>query len=213
MSNAMTQPVSILDKVVLHTQAINTQFDGTINALHHAALTTAEVHNDIFTLREILKQDDRMEFIEAMQKEVQDHVDRKHWTMISRSAIPKGTKTIMSVWSFKRKRYPDGRVLKYKARLCAHGGMQTWGENYWKTYASVVNWLSVRALMILTAIHDLETRSIDFVLAFPQADLDVDIYMELPWGFDNKGNRNRILKLNKNLYGLKSASRTFWQFL
>jgi hypothetical protein len=51
-----------------------------------------------------------------------------------------GTKPIMSIWSFKCKQYPDGTLNKHKARLCAHGGMQTWGENYWEMYASVVNW-------------------------------------------------------------------------
>ena len=67
--------------------------------------------------------------------------------------------------------------------------------------------------MAISIIHDLETRSIDFVLAFPQADLDVDIYMELPYGFDLEGRRNFILKLNKNLYGLKNASLNFYNFL
>ncbi len=58
-----------------------------------------------------------------------------------------GIKPIKAIWSFKRKRYPDGRILKHKARLCAHCGMQTWGEKYWETYAPVVNWLSVRMML------------------------------------------------------------------
>ena len=61
--------------------------------------------------------------------------------------------------------------------------MQEWGENYWETYSPVVNMLTVRLLLDLCNIHKLESKSIDFVLAFPQADLDVDIWMELPIGF------------------------------
>ena len=38
-------------------------------------------------------------------------------------------------------------------------------------------------------IHDLEFRSIGFVLAFPQAELKEYIYMELPIGFDQEGHR------------------------
>jgi hypothetical protein len=53
--------------------------------------------------------------------------------------------------------------------------MQQWGENYWETYSPVVNMLSVQLLLTISQLHDLETESIDFVLAFPQADLDVDI--------------------------------------
>ena len=203
-----TNPLDSLNKAVLHSQRVNTHFDGTLNSLHHAALTAAAGDNDTYTLKDVFKQDDKSEFIQAMMKEVNDHESRNHWTVLPRSAIPQGTKTILSIWSFKRKRYPDGRVLKHKARLCAHGGMQTWGENYWETY-----WLSVRTLMALSIIHDLETRSIDFVLAFPQAELDVDIYMELPYGFDIDGSKRYILKLNKNLYGLKNASHNFWKLL
>eukprot|EP00957_Ditylum_brightwellii_P065143 4941272-Ditylum_brightwellii.AAC.1 len=35
-------------------------------------------------------------------------------------------KTILSIWFFKRKRFPSGKLMKQKARLCAHGGMQQW---------------------------------------------------------------------------------------
>ena len=212
-SSVATLPNQMLNKVVLHSHKVNTHFDGTINKIHHAALMADSGDNDSYTLKGMLAQEDKPDFIAAMIKEVKDHEQRNHWTVYPRSAIPEGTKTILSIWSFKQKRYPDGRILKHKARLCAHGGMQTWGVNYWETYAPVVNWLSVRTLMAISIIHDLETRSIDFVLAFPQADLDVDIYMELPYGFDLEGRRNFILKLNKNLYGLKNASLNFYNFL
>ena len=124
-----------------------------------------------------------------------------------RSDLPPGIKTVLVIWSFKRKRYPDGRIHKYKARVCAHGGIQTWGDNYWETYAPIVTWLSVRTLLILSVLHDLESRSIDFTLAFPQADLDVDVYMELSPGFDMNGNSGlHVIKLNKPLYGLCQRS-------
>jgi len=57
---------------------------------------------------------------------------------------------------------------------------------------------------------DLNTQAIDFVLAFPQADLDVPVYMELPAGMELTGYGNRsnnyVLRLKRNLYGLKNAS-------
>ena len=67
--------------------------------------------------------------------------------------------------------------MKYKARLCAHGGQQMYGVNYWETYSPVVNWISVRLLLTICHLHKLESESIDFVLAFPQADIDLDIYI------------------------------------
>jgi hypothetical protein len=100
--------------------------------------------SEVFTYTQAMRQDDRAEFIQAMIKEVEDHEGRDHWELVLRSTIPKGIKTIQAVWSFKRKRFPDGTLNKHKARLCAHGGMQQWGENYWETYSPVVNMLTVR---------------------------------------------------------------------
>ena len=59
----------------------------------------------------------------AMMKEIQDHENRGHMHLFPRTKIPDGQKTILAIWSFKRKRFLDGRVNKHKARLCAHGGM------------------------------------------------------------------------------------------
>ena len=69
------------------------------------------------------------------------------------------------------------KVTKYKSIICANGRMQERGINYWETYAPVVQWMSVRIMLTLAAIKNLHTKSIGFVLAYPQADLDVDIYM------------------------------------
>ena len=180
-------------------------------------LAAGKANNESYTFREMLKQDDAAEFIKAMLKETQDHESRGHWEVVKRSALPIGVKTIQSIWSFKRKRFPDGTLNKYKARLCAHGGMQQWGINYWETYAPVVNWISVRFLLILGEIAGLESRAIDFVLAFPQADLDVPVYMELPLGMEVSGNngerKQHLLLLRKSLYGLKQASANWHDML
>ena len=207
---------SAVTKAVYHLERIKSQFDGTINSLHHAFLST--VDNGTYTLKDMLQQPDKAEFIKAMQSEVSDHESRGHWSLMKRNDLPEGAKTILAIWSFKRKLYPDGSINKYKARLCTHGGMQTWGENFWETYAPVVNWLSVRILFALSVIHDLDTRSIDFVLAFPQAPLDVDVFMELPYGFavdgiTDDGSKGYVLKLNKSLYGLKQAAYNWFEML
>ncbi len=90
-----------------------------------------------------MREKDYHKFVKAMVKEVDDDENRNHWTIMHRPDMPVDAKTIMSIWSFKRKQYPDGSLNKHKARLCAHGRMQTWGQNYWETYAPVVNWASV----------------------------------------------------------------------
>ena len=114
-----------------------------------------------------MKQDDKVNFVRATEKDIEDHESRNHWTVVHRSTIAQRAKPIREIWSFKQKRRPDGTPLKHKARLCAHGSMQQWGGSYWKTYSPVVNMLSVRLLLVITKIFKLESKAIDVVLAFP----------------------------------------------
>ena len=138
---------------------------------------------------------DFLYFIQAMVKEVDGHESCNHWSLIKRSSLPPRTKTIMYILLFKCKRFPDGQIMKHKARVCAHGGMKRWGIDYWETYSHVVNWIAVCLLFALTMIHDLESRFINFFLAFPEAELKEDVYMELSFCFDQDGDHSYVMKL------------------
>lgn len=64
--------------------------------------------------------------------------------------------------------------------------------------------------VVISILNDWHTRQIDFVLAFPQADVECDIYMEIPPGFDIKGRKKEFcLKLRKNIYGTKQGGRVW----
>ena len=68
-------------------------------------------------------------------------------------------------------------------------------------------------LLVLSIIHKLDTKSIDFVLAFPQASLERDVFMEMPYGFEFGERGKYLLKLKKNLYGLSDASYNWFNKL
>ena len=76
----------------------------------------------------MVQQEDRNKFVKNMMKEIVDHESRNHWSIMRREYLPIGAKKILDIWSFKRKRFPDGRIQKYKARIYYHGSIQTWGE-------------------------------------------------------------------------------------
>jgi hypothetical protein len=136
---------------------------------------------DTMYLDDALKAPDRDEFIQAMQQEVTQHEERGHWIMIPRSQVPAGTKILLAVWSTKRKRrVATGEVYKHKARLNVGGHKQEYGVNFWETYSPVVNWFTIRLFLTLAILMAWHTRQIDFVLAFPQADVECDIYMAIP---------------------------------
>jgi len=182
-SHRELQNPSFTTLVLCRIDKANEHCDGTLNEFHFISLLTDTSSNEVFTYHQAQKQDGWIQFVEAVEKEVEDHKGPGHWILVPRSTIPSGNKPIKAIWSFKRKRFPDGRLNKHKARLCAHGGMQRSVENYWETYSPVVNNISVKLLLVIAKIHGLESKLIDFVLAFPQADLDIDIWMELLIGF------------------------------
>ena len=67
-------------------------------------------------------------------------------------------------------------------------------------------------MLTLATLENLHTISIDFVLAYPQANLNVDIYMELTQVFNVGPKSGRyVLKLQKNLYGLKQAGHNWFE--
>ncbi len=79
--------------------------------------------------------------------------------------------------------------------------------NYFEMYALVVTWFAIRLMIIFGIIFCWALQQVDFVLAYPQAPIEMDIYMELPQGIQTKhGNsKDHVLKLEKNIYGLKQA--------
>jgi hypothetical protein len=166
-------------------------FDGTPNnpSPLAQAFYASQANNEVYTLKEMLLQPDKKEFFKAMQAEVQSMFDGDIWEVVPRSEMEshyaakraKGQdvkrEQIMMIWSFKRKRNPDGTLTKFKARLCCHGGQQQWGLNYWDTYAPVVSWSSIRILLTLSKLHGMYTKSIDFVQAYPQAKIKTTIFL------------------------------------
>ena len=205
--------------VVNRFYEVNELYDGTLNKVHHMMFLTDVSTNECFTFRDAMKQEDKLSFADAMEKEILDHEKGKHWSIVRRDTLPNNARPIKAIWSFKRKRKPDGELLKHKARLCAHGGMQQWGDSYWETYSPVLNMLTVRLILAIAKIHNLDSKAIDFVLAFPQADLEEDIWMQLPIGFqvdgqtEDESDTSYVLKLNKTLHGLKQGSYNWYEKL
>ena len=90
----------------------------------------------------------------------------------------------------------------------AKGFLQRFGVDYDETYAPVARYPSIRALLALTAHHDWELHQMDVKSAYLNGDLDEEIYMSQPDGYDVP-ETNLVCKLNKSLYGLKQAARTW----
>ena len=121
-----------------------------------------------------------------------------------------GGNIIESTWAFKKKRYPDGGLKKLKARFCVRGDQQVDGVDVFETYAPVVAWITVRLLLILSMVLNLQTQQVDYTNAFCQAPLEQTVFVELPAGFKVP---NKVLLLQKSVYGLKQSPLNFYKHL
>jgi len=113
------------------------------------------IEKDTMYYHEAMGAPDREEFIRAIVKEINDHIDGKHWVIINESDVPNDAIILDSVWSMKRKRNILTRqVYKWKARLNVHGGQQEYAVNFYETYAPVVTWYAIRMLLTLVLLNN-----------------------------------------------------------
>jgi len=115
-------------------------------------------------------------------------LQEKHCFELVDQSDAKGRQIVNSTWVFKRKRQPDGSLLKYKACLCIRGdkmyeGLKE-GEGAKETsgYAPVIDWGTLHIILSLTIQYGLHMTQVDFKNAFVQAPLKRPMYMHLPPG-------------------------------
>jgi hypothetical protein len=128
------------------------------------------------------------------------------WSVMNKTDMPKGRKLIGNRWIFKEKR--DGT---FKARLVALGYSQIPGIDFMDNYSPVIADSSFRMILLMIQKLSLKAWSIDVETAFLNGNLDEEIYMKVPQGLGGSNNPadmgNKVLRLNKSIYGLVQAAR------
>jgi hypothetical protein len=70
-------------------------------------------------------------------------------------------------------------------------------------------WLTVRLLLIMSILLELETTQIDYTAAFVHADIDCLVYVAMPPGFGIPG---QVWKLWKSLHDLAQSPRNYFLY-
>jgi hypothetical protein len=145
----------------------------------------------------------------AADKEMASIHEMDVWHLVPRSSVPRGQIIIACKWVFKIKTDEHGAVTVYKARLTPKGFMQREGINVYETFAATGKYKSMRIGLSIAAACDYELDQMDVPVAFQQAVLEEEVYMELPEGY-REGKEHLVCKLKKALYGLKQGPRNWW---
>ncbi|KAH9299654.1 hypothetical protein KI387_031336, partial [Taxus chinensis] len=70
---------------------------------------------------------------------------------------------------------------------------------------------SIRTVLGIVAAEDLHLEQLDVKTAFLHGDLEEELYMQQPEGYEFKGKEEMVHKLKKSLYRLKQAPRQWYK--
>jgi Reverse transcriptase (RNA-dependent DNA polymerase) len=119
--------------------------------------------------------------------------------------LPPGRKAVDSKSVLHIKCKKEGQIVRFKARLVAKGFSQIPGQDFTYTFAPVARFDSIRVLLALVAMYDLELRHIDIKTAYLNGPLEEEIYLKKPEMLGPG-----YWRLLKGLYGLKQAGRVWY---
>ncbi|KAG8489067.1 hypothetical protein CXB51_017037 [Gossypium anomalum] len=103
---------------------------------------------------EVVSCEDSEKWMFAMQEEMESLHKNRTWDLVK---LPKGKKVVRCKWVFKKKEGTPGvEEPRYKARLVAKGYSQIPGVDFTDVFSPVVKHSSIRALLGIVAMHDLE---------------------------------------------------------
>jgi hypothetical protein len=167
------------------------------------------------TYREAMNRKDKPNWKHAAYTEFANMHEKSVWIFFKKKNLPPGRKIIGCRWIFTIK---DNGT--YRARAVAKGYSQIPGKDFQENHAPVVHDTSFHLTLAQKLIFGLDSEQIDIETAFLYGDLEEEIYMEFPDGYEeylsnelgcNFTSNEYCLLLKKSLYGLVQAARQWWK--
>ena len=135
-----------------------------------------------------------------------------------KAILPPGVHTLGMRWVFTVK-YDDSateatrKVARYKARLVIQGHTQVHGIDYEESYSPVISKEILRLMLTIGASLDYEIDAMDVITAFLNGEIDCEVYVKYPPGFDEAQHSRDVLRVRRSVYGLKQAPRLWFYTL
>ena len=150
------------------------------------------------------------DWISSMQEELNQFERNKVWELVP---VPKNRSIIGTKWVFRNKMDENGIVTRNKARLVAKGYSQEEGIDYDETFAPVARLEAIRNFLAFVAHSNFKVYQMDVKSAFLNGELEEEVYVQQPHGFEDPEFPDFLYKLLKALYGLKQAPRAWYDTL
>ncbi|KAI0993386.1 hypothetical protein K3495_g14798, partial [Podosphaera aphanis] len=173
--------------------------------LHHGK--TAQVSTDPQTWDQAMTSPEASHWKKAAEEEFKSLKQKGAIKIIPQSQVPQGRKPMKSKWVFKKKYLANGDIEKYKARCTAKGFTQRQGIDYHETFTPTPRAETGRIILVLAHQLGWHRKQGDVPTAFLNPDLNIELFMELPKGYEKDVH---VIKLCKGLYGLKQAEALWY---
>ena len=155
---------------------------------------------------EAVQVETRKKWEKSMKEEMDPLAHNQTWDLVR---LPAGKTTLHNKWVYRLKEEVGGKQ-RYKARLVVKGFAQKKGIDFDEIFSPVVKMTSIRTILSLVVVEDLHFEQLDVKADFLHGDLEEEIYMQQPQGYEVKGKEKLVCSLKKRLYGLKQAPRQWY---
>jgi hypothetical protein len=146
----------------------------------------------------------------AMDEELDQIEKNDTWELVLR---PKNKNVIDTKWVFRNKLNEYGQVTRNKARLVCKRYAQIEGIDFEETFSPVVRMEVICLLLAYACSKNVKVYQMDVKSTFLNEELEEEVYIEQPEGFQLSENTDYVCKLKKALYGLKQAPRAWYSRL
>ena len=154
---------------------------------------------------EAIECEDSTRWKRAMQDEYDSLMENETWKLVF---LPRKRRAISCRWVYKIKTVED-KIDRLKARLVAKGFMQKLGIDFFETYSPVASLETIRLVTCEAFLRGMTIDQLDIKTAYLYGEIDSEIYMRQPKGYEVKGKEDMVCLLLKSLYGLKQAGRVW----
>ncbi|GKD06694.1 retrovirus-related pol polyprotein from transposon TNT 1-94 [Tanacetum coccineum] len=104
-------------------------------------------------------------------------------------------------------------MIRNKARLVAQGYTQEEGIDYDEVFAPVSKIKAIRLFLAYASFKDFVVYQMDVKSAFLYGNIEEEVYVCQPPGFEDPDFPDKVYKVEKALYGLHQAPRAWYETL
>jgi len=123
-----------------------------------------------------------------MEDEIKSLQKNKIWSL---TKLLEGKKVLQNRWVYRLKEEPDGSK-QYKAKLVVKGFQQRQGIDFTEIFSPVVKMTTIKVILSIVAVENLHLEELDVKTAFLHGDLEEEIFMSQPKGFEVQGKKNLV---------------------